>query len=275
MTTKIEWCARPGTIPETWNPITGCTEVSPGCKNCYARRMARRLAGRYGYPEAPHHFDVTLRPDRLDIPLKWRKPRTVFVGSMSDLFHDDVRAEFIHRVFEIMAQATTHTFILLTKRPKRMSWFIDTYSQWRYWPLPNVWGMVTVENDAYLWRIGDLLKTPFAVRGVSIEPCLSAIDLARWLRGKEMCWVCGGTGNGIDDTDCPACFGTAYTDVPPLLDWVIVGGETGPGARPMRPDWAREIRDQCRDAGVPFFFKKMSGRKPIPDDLMIREFPEV
>jgi len=263
MTTKIEWCARPGTIPETWNPVTGCTPISEGCKNCYAQRMARRLAGRHGYPEAPNHFDVTLRPERLDIPLKWRKPRTVFVCSMSDLFHEDVPFDFVDETMTVISACNgIHTFLALTKRPGRM---LNYFSSRQYFaseqyenkPLQNLWLGVTIEMPEYLRRVDCLRQTPAAVRFLSLEPLLGPVDLADYLPRVIHDSYPGSTGPEFQDG----------------LDWIIVGGETGPGARPIRPDWAREIRDQCRDAGVPFFFKKMSGRKPIPDDLMIREFP--
>jgi protein gp37 len=256
-TTKIEWTNK------TWNPITGCTKVSAGCQHCYAERMARRLAGRFGYPEAPHHFDVTLHPDRLDEPLRWRKPRRVFVCSMSDLFHEDVPDEYICDVFYTMHRCTQHTFQVLTKRPARMlEWFnrpAASLSKWHR-PLPNVWLGVTAENQkAADERIPLLLKCPAAVRFVSCEPLLGEIVLEA--RPNENCRSCFGAGfqrgGMIGDVECH-CWGDGYlgSNGGPSLDWVIVGGESGPGARPMDPSWARSLRDQCQDAGVAFFFKQ-------------------
>jgi len=216
---KIEWTEM------TWNPVTGCTKISAGCAHCYAERMARRLAGRHGYPKAPHHFDVTLHPERLDEPLRWRKPRRVFVCSMSDLFHEDVPDEFIRDVFDIMVNASQHTFQVLTKRPRRMStvlkWLRTSHPPEAR---PHIWLGVTIEKPEYCYRTVDLRQTPAAVRFISFEPLLGS-----------------------------------FADYPGVLDgidWAIVGGESGPAARPMHPDWARGLRDQCQSAGVPFFFKQ-------------------
>ena len=259
MATKIEWVTnQDGTKGETWNPVTGCTKISTGCKNCYAARMAKRLAGRYGYPEAPHQFDVTLHPDRLEEPLHWRKPRRVFVCSMSDLFHEDVRPEFIHQVFETMMEASKHTFQILTKRPEKMQWFIDAWSQWRMWPLPNIWLGVSAENQEQAdTRIPWLLQTPAAVRFVSVEPMLGGVKLFGW---NSLTWG----------------------KIPPsaFLHWVIIGGESGPGARPMEIAWARSLVGQCKAAGVPCFMKQLGGRvdkRSDPalwsEDLRVREYP--
>ena len=250
MPTKIEW------TDETWNPITGCKKVSDGCKNCYAERMAKRLAGRYGYP-ADDPFKPTLHEDKLDVPLKWKKPRRIFVCSMGDLFHEDVHRETILRVWKTMAESPQHTFQVLTKRPERMMYILE---QWMHpalrlslvdhtWPLPNVWLGVTAENQETAdQRIPILLNTPAAVRFVSCEPLLGPVDLhPGWL--------------------------LPISPTTSKLNQVIVGGESGPGARPMNPDWARSIRDQCKAAGVPFFMKQMSRKAPIPEDLMVREYP--
>ena len=267
MASKIEW------TDETYNPVTGCTKISTGCKNCYAARMARRLAGRYGYPEAPHHFDVTLHPDRLEEPLRWRKPRRVFVCSMSDLFHEDVRPEFIHQVFETMMEASKHTFQILTKRPEKMQWFIDAWSQWRMWPLPNIWLGVSAENQEQAdTRIPWLLQTPAAVRFVSIEPMLEEIYLSNeydnYLEGWSTRMACYGDPVIEERFDTPG------------IDQVIIGGESGPGARPMQIVWARSLVEQCKDAGVPVFVKQLGGRvdkrsDPAlwPEDLRVREYP--
>ncbi len=257
MPTRIEW------TDEVWNPATGCTPVSAGCANCYARRMARRLAGRHGYPPAPHHFDVTLHPDRLDEPLRWRKPRRVFVCSMGDLFHEDVPNDFRAQVFDVMAAAEHYIFQILTKRPEN----IRDWEQWmgEYWPGDSAWQVVTdvlgrwpdniwlggtVESRDNLWRVGELLKVRAAVHFVSLEPLLGSLRIAPWL---VKC-------HDPEHRHFGSC--ERYGDF--RLDWVIVGGETGPGARPMHPDWVRNVRDQCIEAGVPFFFKQWGEYTPCP-----------
>lgn len=253
--TKIEWVARPGTTPEAWNPVTGCTKVSPGCANCYAERMARRLAGRYGYPEAPDHFNVTLHPDRLEDPLHWRKPRTVFVCSMGDLFHEDVSDDLIYRVWLTMGRTQKHTYQVLTKRAQRArEWLTKHVGSDSAKVLPNVWLGVTAENQEQAdKRVPHLLKTPAIVRFVSIEPMLGPVD-DPWLPRydyrptydyfRSFLEALGETTDGKP------------VKIVPGVDWVIVGGESGPGARPMHPDWVRNVRDQCADADVPFFFKQ-------------------
>lgn len=295
--TKIEWTHRPGTSGVTWNPISGCDPddgyQSEACEHCWARRMSHRLAGRHGYPESPHQFDVTLHPDKLDAPLRWRKPRTVFVASMGDLFHEDAEDTWRIQVWRVMEKALQHTFIVLTKRPAAMlDWFERVHSSdFGPWPpvLPNVWLGVTAENQKRAdERIPLLLQCPAAVRFVSIEPMLEPIIITPHI--DIMACFCGYRGFGELDTDpnteygvkCPDCgaqryeFGLAST-MPdgglPTISWVIVGGETGPGARTMDPGWAREIKRQCQEAGTPFFFKQMSKKAPIPDDLMIRQWP--
>ena len=236
MTTKIEWA------DETWNPVTGCTPISVGCKHCYAERMSKRLAGRFGYP-ADDPFRVTLHPDKLGQPLRWRKPRRVFVCSMGDLFHDAVPFSYIQNVWNIMETARQHTFMVLTKRPERMEEFLTTvagrFAVRGYMnPLPNVIGMVTAENQEQAdERIPWLLRSPFAVRGVSVEPMLGPVDIGDLL-GDAYSSMHGGFAPGID--------------------WIICGVETGPGARPMDLDWARDLRDQCVAAGTPYFFKRDS-----------------
>ena len=236
MKTKIEWAT------DVWNPITGCTKVSAGCKNCYAERFAHRLAGRFGYPE-DDPFRVTLHMDHLRDPLHWRKHRRVFVCSMGDLFHPDVPRAWIDEVFMIMDMSPRHTFMILTKRPDRMCEYVTDLLMSRTMRmsaplqiLPNVWMNVSVENqEAADERIPWLLNTPAKVRGVSCEPLLGPVDLSWSL-----------LYNGMHH-------GNVYYQ---KLDWVIVGGESGSGARPMHPDWARSLRDQCQGAGVPFFFKQ-------------------
>ncbi len=286
----IEW------TDATWNPVVGCTRVSAGCDNCYAVRSTRRLAGKLPLYQGlvnpgKGHFNGTVREvrERLDQPLRWKRPRRIFVNSMSDLFHPGVSFEFIAAVLGVMWYAHQHTFQILTKRPERaLEWFrwispmvvplagchiqaglhginvphLDPTDFRNTWPLPNVWLGTSVENqEAANERIPYLIATPAAVRFLSCEPLLGPIDLSRlglWLY-KHWDPKVGG------DPDVPGKFwwepqafrgaGQHY------LDWVIVGGESGPGHRPMEADWAREIRDQC--AAVPsvaFFFKQVGGR---------------
>ncbi|MEV6281035.1 phage Gp37/Gp68 family protein [Nocardia sp. NPDC051832] len=239
--TGIEWTER------TWNPVTGCTRVSPGCLDCFIERQPpMRMAHRwFDGPQIGASTGVELHPERLEHPRRWRKPQMVFVNSMSDLFHDDVPDVFIAQVFTAMALAPRHTFQILTKRPARMRalladlWFLEEVQEryagnydgeWTFtWPLRNVWLGVSTETQQWAnLRIPILLATPAAVRFVSAEPLLGPIDLT----------TIPGTLTGID--------------------WLIVGGESGPKARPMHPNWARALRDQCTEtaAPVPFFFKQ-------------------
>ncbi|MFE5290366.1 DUF5131 family protein [Nocardia sp. NPDC056611] len=265
--TTIEWTER------TWNPVTGCDKVSPGCDNCYAEGIANRFAGT---PQFPNGFGVTLRPERLEEPLKWRKPTRVFVNSMSDLFHDRVPSEHIARVFAAMRAAPQHTFQVLTKRHGRMRYLLGDGGQNLLeratdeetasalydapWPLPNVWLGVSVENQKWAdVRIPALLDTPAAVRFISAEPLLGPIDLHGPLdasgahRPRLTYWLNGGPGFADDGT----------LTVGPRLDWVIVGGESGPKARPMHPDWARDLRDQCVESDVGFLFKQWGEWSPF------------
>ena len=209
----IEW------TQATWNPVTGCTKVSPGCKHCYAERLAKRLQA-MGVKKYANGFKVTLHEDALEIPLRWKQPRIIFVNSMSDLFHEEVPLEFIRKVFAVMRQAHQHIFQVLTKRAERMAELAPLLE----WP-SNVWMGVSVENQRYTYRIDLLRQVPASVRFLSLEPLLGPIpDL------------------NLDG-----------------IHWVIVGGESGPGARPMKKEWVLEIRDQCIRAGVPFFFKQWGG----------------
>jgi protein gp37 len=203
----------------TWNPVTGCTKISAGCEHCYAERMAKRLHG-MGQPRYRNGFQVTLHPDVLSYPLDWKRPQMVFVNSMSDLFHNEVPLRFIRRVFDVMQRAERHTFQVLTKRAERL----ERLAAKLPWP-DNVWMGVTVESAEYLHRLDALCEVPAAVRFVSFEPLLSGVTRADL------------TG----------------------IDWVIVGGESGPGARPMQPAWARDIRDRCMQPRIPFFFKQWGG----------------
>ena len=266
---KIEW------TDKTWNPVTGCTKVSAGCKNCYAERMSKRLAGRFGYP-ADDPFKVTLHPGRLEEPLRWRKPCRVFVCSMGDLFHDDVPDDFIDYVFAVMALVEKHTFIVLTKRPKRMLEYMKT-ADWGHRantvtdsyirrlnnslysngeivpPLPNIHLGVSVEDQATAnERIPYLLQTPAAKRFISIEPMLGPVDLTKISWRPREGTIIQGTCLGTDGRVFSPCGASGKG-----LDGVILGGESGPGARPMHPDWARKVRDDCKAAGVAFFFKQL------------------
>jgi protein gp37 len=209
----IEW------TDATWNPVTGCTKVSPGCDHCYAQTFAERFRGVPGHPYE-QGFDLTLRPERIEQPLTWRKPQNIFVNSMSDLFHVGVPDEFIIRVFNTMRRASWHQFQVLTKRAerlRRLSKHLDFAT--------NIWVGVSVESPKYYWRNHDLQKVPAAVRFLSCEPLLAALP------------------------DMPL----------DGIDWVIVGGESGRGARPMRVTWARDIRSQCKRRNVAFFFKQWGG----------------
>lgn len=247
-TTRIEWADR------VWNPVTGCSKVSIGCKHCYAERMAKRLAGRCGYP-AERPFSVTVHEDRITEPLRWRKSAMIFVCSMSDLFHQDVPERTIIDVLSTIAEAhyrgLKHTFLILTKRPERMLDVLtsptvhnDVWLQTSRgvnaerapWPLPNLWLGVSAENQpTAAERIPFLLDTPAALRFVSCEPLLGPVSLMGYRREA---------GNG--------CWDSWLDD----LDWVIAGGESGPRAHPAHPDWIRQLRDECDSKGVPFYFKQ-------------------
>lgn len=215
MATKsaIEW------TESTWNPVTGCTKVSTGCKNCYAERMAKRLQA-MGQPNYVNGFRVTCHPRALGLPLAWKRPQTVFVNSMSDLFHEQIPVSFIDEVFFTMNQARWHCFQILTKRAERLR-ELAPHLKWS----ANIWMGVTVEHCDNVGRIDALLDVPSSVRFLSLEPLLGPLPDLR-LSG---------------------------------IDWVIVGGESGPGARPMRAEWVTAIRDQCLNANVPFFFKQWGG----------------
>lgn len=209
----IEW------TEATWNPTTGCDKISPGCKHCYAETLSRRLQA-MGQPNYKNGFELTLHPRMLELPIHWKKPQTIFVNSMSDLFHKDVPLVFIKQVFEVMRRAHWHRFQVLTKRAERVA-ELDSQLMWS----PNVWMGVSVESQSYVGRIDDLRRTSAHVRFLSLEPLLGPLP-ALDLRG---------------------------------IGWVIVGGESGAGARPMDPAWVLDLRDQCRRAHVPFFFKQWGG----------------
>ena len=215
MATKsaIEW------TESTWNPSTGCDALSPGCENCYAERLTRRLKA-MGQKKYANGFRLTLHPDTLELPLRWKKPQRIFVNSMSDLFHHEVPLEYIQRVFAIMRAASWHQFQVLTKRSGRLLAFSDKID----WP-SNVWMGVSVESTEYAARIDHLRKTGARTKFLSLEPLLGPLE-------------------GLDLSG---------------IDWVIVGGESGPGARPMAREWVTSIRNQCRKASVAFFFKQWGG----------------
>lgn len=245
---KIEW------TDETWNPVTGCTRVSAGCDNCYAARMTQRLA-RIGKTKEKYkgligpngHFNGTVRTheDQLDVPKRWRKPRMILVCSISDLFDPDVPYSFIEKVFETMRACPQHTFQVLTKRPERMLEVTLSFG------IPeNVWVGTSIEDyQTGLRRLPYLCEVKAKTRFISYEPALGMVDLRSFLT---------------------------------KIDWVIAGGESGPGARPAKSGWFRGVRDQCRKAKVPFFMKQLGGAKKkgnkledIPKDLRVRQYPEI
>lgn len=292
---KIEWC------DTTWEIVSGCTKVSAGCTNCFAERMFPRVHGgetvgeevRGGWAGRPCRLiseprprkfsDVRLHEDRLGVPLRWRKPRKVFVCSRSDLFHEEVPEDFIAQAWAVMAANPAHTFQVLTKRPERMCDFVrrwcvvlpakggGDYEQRSH--LPNVQLGTSVENqEAADERIPHLLRCPAALRFLSLEPLLGPVDLDSRLR----CPSCGyGPADQRTHGDHRLCDGA----IPPEIGWVIVGGESGPNARPMGIDWARSIVEHCRAAGVACFVKQDSGPRAgqqgrLPDDLWaMKEFP--
>lgn len=213
---KIEW------TEATWNPVTGCTKISRGCRNCYAERMARRLRA-MGQRRYRNGFRVTLHPDALSLPARWAEGKRVFVNSMSDLFHRDVPFEFILRCFDTMRQADRHIYQVLTKRPERMLEFARTRLDGP-WPA-HVWAGTTVESADYKWRVDYLRRVPAPIRFLSVEPLLGPLGRID-LRG---------------------------------IRWVIAGGESGPHARPMNAEWVREVRGRCRADGIAFFFKQWGG----------------
>jgi protein gp37 len=217
---SIEW------TDATWNPVTGCTKISAGCDFCYAERFSERFRGTPGHP-FENGFDLTLRPERLEQPLGWRKPRMIFVNSMSDLFHKDVPKAFIGRVFGTMEKAHWHTFQVLTKRSSLMRNFLRSRYGCSIGPA-NIWFGVSVEDGTKLSRVRHLRESPAGVRFLSIEPLIGPI--------------------GKLDLDG--------------IDWVIVGGESGPKARPLEAEWVRSVRDQCTRARVAFFFKQWGGLRP-------------
>ena len=282
--TGIQW------TESSWNPVTGCSPVSAGCAHCYAAAIAHRFSGnrRYaGLTNSAGRFNgrVRLHDDTLEVPIRWQRGRMVFVCSVSDLFHPDVPFEFIDCVWAVMALCSQHTFQVLTKRSERLLEYLRrlendprsiaeeivdamealylagrlnvdlgemqaVYDE-HNWPLRNVWCGVTVENQEAGPRVDELLACPAAVRFVSCEPLLGSVD--QW----DYLWPLIDDGGDLDGAEERRAWGVSLTR--PALDWVICGGESGPGARPMRVGWARSLRDQCQAAGVPFFFKQWGG----------------
>ncbi len=234
MPTKIAWAS------ESWNPITGCTPISPGCANCYAKRMANRLKGRYGYP-ADDPFKVTLHDDKTEDPMYWRKPRKIFVCSMGDLFHVDVPRSWLSEIFSTMASCEYHTFLVLTKRPENYTSKVSPL----YVNLPNLWLGVSVENYACQWRIDELAKIPAAVRFVSFEPVLEEMVV----RTRD-------------------------------IHWAIIGCESGPKRRPCKLEWIRSLVYQFKSEGKPVFVKQIEINGKVshdmsewPEDLRVQEYP--
>lgn len=305
-TTSIEW------TDVSWNPVHGCSKVSPGCAHCYAETLSRR----YGHTPAawtPANVEdnVLLKPHKLREPLRWKTPQMVFVNSMSDLFHEQVPDAFIEEVFAVMALAPQHTFQVLTKRPERMArllrnpgvhinilskrWdmarvadspdarqrFLSDHPEHPLtrtcpWPLPNVWLGVSIENRRFVHRADALRQTPAAVRFISAEPLLGPLAPERMF-----CSTCSMEGPYDDCDECEGIGnwwlegGLRLDDI----DWLIVGGESGPGHRRFDPDWARDLRDLASDYETAFFVKQLGGARPgtkledLPEDLQIREFP--
>lgn len=243
MTTTIEW------TDATWNPVTGCDRVSPGCAHCYALTLAGRLKAmgqpryqRDGGKTSGPGFGVTLHPDKLEEPLRWRKPRMIFVNSMSDLFHEEIPDEFVCSIWKTMEAAPQHVYQILTKRPERMCSLLNSQA---FVVLPSAWLGTSIENRRFAHRADRLRETPAAIRFISAEPLLGPLD-------------------GLDLTG---------------IDWLIVGGESGPQHRPMQTEWVRDLRDRCQDQGVSFFFKQWGGRTPKSggrelDGRIWNEYPE-
>lgn len=228
---SIEW------TESTWNPVTGCTKISPGCKNCYAERMSIRLQA-MEQPNYGNGFKLTLHLHTLQLPFIWKKPQTIFVNSMSDLFHEKVPVDFILRTFDVMRATHWHRYQVLTKRSQRLR-ILSDHIEWAR----NIWMGVSVESQDYLHRIDDLRRTQAIVKFLSLEPLLGPLP----------------------DIDLAG------------IDWVIVGGESGPGARPIRESWVIDIRDQCLAAGIPFFFKQWGGinKKKAGRELQGRRWEEI
>jgi protein gp37 len=272
--TMIEWC------DSTWNPITGCTPVSEGCENCYAKRIVKRFPSIHGFTSGGCAYDpievdplpfeiIRIHHKRLETPLRWKKPRRIFVGSMTDLFHNQVPYTEIDRIFEMMAAAKQHTFMILTKRPE---WALEYFQDGEpgVFPYQNVWIGVTTENQAMAdERMPVLLDIPAALRFVSIEPMLEPINIYPYLLSS---YDHASLDHQMSGNECRTN----------KIDWVILGAETGPGRRPCKIEWMIDVVDQCWAAGVPVFVKQINdgfGRvikniDNFPNELRYREFPE-
>ncbi len=250
--TKIQWTNK------TWNPVTGCTKVSPGCDNCYAEAITKR------FKLGPFE-EVTMHLNRMAQPYAWKKPQMIFVCSMSDLFHPAIPVEFIHEIFQVMMANDHHIFQVLTKRPGRMAYFADwLVAHGAWWP-EHVWAGTSVEMEwdgkrNLIKRLDVLARVPAKVRFVSAEPLLSELDLRPWI-AVGYCANCG------DAQPYGRCCGEPLRIEEPLIHWVIAGGESGPKARPMDPEWPRKLRDDCLDAQVPFFFKQWGAWCPFQIEL--------
>ena len=305
MSTKIQW------TDETWNPVTGCTKISPGCANCYAERMAKRLTGRCGYPAAPNQFDVRLHPNRLDQPLSWRKPRMCFVCSMSDLFHEEVSDDFVLRVFAAIALSRKHTFQVLTKRPRRMAEFAQ-----------RIQGQAEYDNDVEYYASELAVRWGAHEHAESLGGTYQAgqygdegrCEIAPAYEGMSIPWPLPHVWIGVTAEDqkraderIPLLLDTPaavrFVSVEPMLgsidlddfwgakpgwgepegiDWVIIGCESGPHRRPMQIEWALDLVRQCKAAGVPVFVKQLSINGKVnhnpdewPEELRVREYPSV
>lgn len=273
--TAIEW------TDATWNPTTGCTRVSAGCDHCYADRLSRRLLADTYLARLPvvnteanrrDPFAVRTWPARLAIPGSWRRPRRVFVNSMSDLFHKDVPEEFVRSCFQVMLGVGRHVYQVLTKRPGRAARFVERHTDLFPAGLPShIWIGTSVEDQSVAYRVRHLLGVRAVVRFLSCEPLIGPLDLSDFLQGPE----------GQPDSDSAHCEPLVRQPgdrASSGLHWVIAGGESGPNARPMAPEWARDVRDQCSASAVPFFFKQWGGRTPKAggrelDGMTWDEFP--
>ncbi|HEY6731937.1 MAG TPA: phage Gp37/Gp68 family protein [Solirubrobacterales bacterium] len=284
--TAIEWTQAPGFKGETWNPVTGCDRVSPGCAHCYALELAGRLKrmGQYRYQRdgdpktSGPGFGVTIHSDRLGEPQRWRKPRMVFVNSMSDLFHDEISDFFIAEVFAVMSIAEVHIFQVLTKRPERMRDLLSDagflgrvdraravrgYCEPTVWPIPNVWLGVTIENRRFVHRADLLRETPAAVRFISAEPLLGPLvyptDLGTFHEGQP-------DGHELGGDPYEPCWEDGSTEPADLdlegIDWLITGGESGPNHRRFDPQWALDLQFRCQIESTAFFHKQNGGRTP-------------
>ena len=250
---RIEW------TDASWNPVTGCSKVSPGCAHCYAESLTRRFSRAWGVPDLPWTpanaaTNVILHPERLDQPLRWARPRMIFVNSMSDLFHERVPSTFIIDVFNVMHEARQHIFQILTKRPDRMANMLRTWPLREHWP--NVWVGTSIENRRFVDRADWLRLVPASVRFISAEPLLGP------LVNYECCGHCRGCGSGGGGICNEPWIDWSQSLDLEGINWLIVGGESGHRHRPIKPDWVQELRDMAEHRDVAFFFKQWGGRTP-------------